>query len=91
MKQCLRARLCAQEGEETLGGNCLERRVLSNKHSRLIKKSDASWGSLLRLHRGAGRGECVDRNVYERQHVWENKRSRDTETVEEGKSQHYYH
>lgn len=35
-----------------LGGDCLESRTLGNKHSSLIIKKDASWGSLLRLRRG---------------------------------------
>lgn len=39
-------------GGRPLWGNCLESRTFSNKHSSLIIKKDASWGSLLRLHRG---------------------------------------
>lgn len=33
------------------GGGCLESRTFSNKHSALIIKKNASWGSLLRLHK----------------------------------------
>lgn len=35
-----------------LRGGCLKSSTLSNKHSSLIIKKDASWGCLLRLHRG---------------------------------------
>lgn len=39
-------------------GNCLESQTLSNKHSGLIVKKDAGWGSLIRLH-SCGRGGIV--------------------------------
>ena len=42
------------EGGRPHWGNCLESRTLSNKHSAVIIKKDASWGSLLRLHKKAG-------------------------------------
>lgn len=50
MKQCQAARL--RRGGRPRWENCLERRALGNKHSSLIIKKDASWGSLLRMHRG---------------------------------------
>lgn len=54
VKQCLRDRLLfnRRRGGRPHRGNCLESRTLSNKHSALIVEKDASWGSLLRLHRG---------------------------------------
>lgn len=63
----------------------MENRNLSNKHSALIMKTEASWRSLLRLRQGRGGVAVVlpEKNVPERRKVWEKRETGSARAGEE--------